>query len=358
MSVLQPSPVQPRGMRQLYSLGLKQPLDMSLSENPLGCSPLVRRALKGQHWDIPDYPAPNGQLLKSALADRFQFTPQNFFVSAGSETIITALPRVLAKPGEKMLVPSLTFPMFRISGELAGLTVEEIPMTRKLGINLSAIVRRITPQTKLVIICNPNNPTGNVLTRQKILRFLEEIPPTVMVVVDEANIEFGGQSVLLDIPVHPNLVVLRTFSKGFGLTSLRVGFAAANESIITKLEEETNIFPVSGMSEALAVVALQDLEFIERTRRFIAQERRQMTSELERLGFLVFPSQGNNIFVRIPEMIAADSFTAALAEAGVSVVSGTNFSGFDERFFRVSMRLSETNTQFIQVLAKIQERLT
>lgn len=344
---------QPRGMKKLYALGTKRAIDLSLSENPLGCSPLVAKRLKSNNFAFNDYPVPNGAKLKKALAERFNCQKENLFVCNGSEAIINAIPKILAKPGDEAIVPALSFPMFALCSELAKLTVQLAPMDKQLGIDLMAIKTLINQKTKLIFICNPNNPTGSVIPKQKLIDFIEKIPSSVLIVIDEANIEFGGESVIELAISKPNLIVLRTFSKGFGLAGLRIGFALGNQNLITKLEEETPVFPISGLSEELTISALQDSSFITKTRAFIDEQRNLIQKELENLEFTVFPSQANNLFVRLPESLPTDAFDKAMEQANISLVSGSSFAGFDDRFFRVSPRLEKINQIFLKTIRKV-----
>lgn len=345
--------IQPRAMKKLYALTEKRPIDVSLSENPLGCSPLVSDALKRLEIDFNDYPSPNGKQLQEKLSEKFLLKKENFFVANGSESIINDLPRVFCKAENEVIVPKLTFPMFAVCSQLANLKVVSVEMTDDLGIDLEEVVSSISDNTKMIFICNPNNPTGAVLPKEQILQFINQVPKNVLVVVDEANIEFGGESVISEIVNQKNLIVLRTLSKGFGLAALRIGFAVANKSIIQKLEEETPIFQISGISEQLACVALDDGEFIQRTRQVTANQRLFLQSKLTELGFVLFPSEANNLFVKIPNSLSEKQFIKKLAEKGISVVLGSNFDGFDDSFFRVSIRDEVTNQKFIQRIEEI-----
>ena len=340
--------IQAKAMKKLYALTTKRAIDLSLSENPLGCSPLVTATLDNLKTSLNDYPLANGQLLKQALADSFKLSPDNFFVANGSEAIINHLSRVFGGFGGQVVLPALTFPLFAISAELVTKKIVRVKMTTNLGIDLTAMAKAVSTQTRLVFLCNPNNPTGALLSRKAILQFLDGLPSSVLLVVDEANIEFAGQSVLAEVKNRDNLIVLRTFSKAFGLASLRVGFAVASSQLIQRLEEATPPFPISGVSEQLAIVALKDQDFLARTQKFVARERLFLEKELKELGFQVFPGQANNLFVKIPEFLTVRQFLDNLQDSDISVVMGSSFEGFSDEFFRISVRDERTNRQFIE----------
>lgn len=345
----------PRGMKQLYALGKKRSIDLSLSENPLGCSPLVLRALKTLTMVTNDYPQPNGGVLKTALAKKFLLNPRNFFVSNGSGNIVVALAHCFAGKNTSVVIPQLTFPMFRISAENTGAQIITVPMRKDLSIDILAMKKAVRTDTRLVFLCNPNNPTGGLISRNDILSMLVDLPTKALLVVDEANIEFGGTSVIKDVKNNSQLVVLRTFSKGFGLANLRVGFATASTNVIQKLEEETDIFPVSGMSEILATISLKDTSFVAKSKQVVREQRLFLVKELQKLGFTIFPSEANNMFVKIPLTVSPGAFKTTLAEFDISVVSGSNFKGFDDRFFRLSVRLPRVNKQFISAMKELVE---
>ncbi len=340
-------------MQSLYALGIKRGNDLSLSENPLGCSPLVAEKLTKNAFAFNSYPIPNGSTLKSSISSKTGCPPENIFISNGSEAIINAIPQILASPGDEAIIPSLTFPMFSICSEFAGLNVQCAPMTKKLEIDLQAIQDLVTTKTKLIFICNPNNPTGSVISKNKLVQFFKTVPTSVVIVIDEANIEFGGESVSNLTSRFSNLMVLRTFSKGFGLANLRIGYAIANQSIITTLREQTPVFPISGLSEALCSVALQDDDFILQTKQFIDEQRKLLTDELKKLGFTVFPSEANNLFVKLPNDLKSDAFLSMLEKADISVVTGSSFAGFDDSFFRVSPRSAKTNAIFLAAVTQL-----
>lgn len=185
------------------------------------------------------------------------------------------------------------------------------------------------------------------------MQFINQVPKNVLVVVDETNIEFGGESVISEIVNQKNLIVLRTFSKGFGLATLRIGFAVADKSIIQRMEEETPLFQTSGISEKLSCVALDDDEFIQRTKQVTAKQRLILQNKLIELGFTLFPSEANNLFIKIPNSLSKKKFVNKLSEKGISVVIGSKFDGFNDSFFRVSIRDRVTNQKFIQKIDEI-----
>ena len=336
--------------RNLYAFGKKLPIDLSLSENPLGCSPKVSMVLKQlTQADFFDYPDPDCNQLKQVIAKRFQIEISSIFVANGSEAIIKLLPQVLLKPGDEVIIPSLTFPMFEIASKMSKGKVILSEMTPNLDIDLKDIKSKITKKTRLIFICNPNSPTGRVIPNKAVLDLIKATKANV--IVDEANIEFGGKTVIKETKNFTNLVILRTFSKGFGLAGFRIGFCVASKDIVQLLQQTSQPFPVATVAEKAALVAFTDTQFIKRTREFMKSERDFLSRELVKRGFEVVKSEANNLLVVVPSSLP--NLVNKLNERGVSVVDGSSFNLNNVRFIRVSPRLRDTNKKFIDVIDQI-----
>ncbi len=270
----------------------------------------------------------------------------------GSEAIIKLLPQAFLKQKDEAIIPEVTFPMFEIAVKMTGNKVVLSKMTDKFDINLTDIKNKLTNKTKLIFLCNPNNPTGKVLEKERTLDLI--CSTNALVVVDEANIEFGGETVINDVKRLDNLIVLRTFSKGFGLAGFRIGFCVANKTIIQKLKQISQPFPVSSVAQKAAIVALKDKDFIKKTRAFMRKERTFLIQELSNRGFKVVESDANNLLVGVNNSFTSSTeFVNKLNEKGVSVVNGTSFKGLGDKFIRVSPGLREVNRQFIKIIDEI-----
>ena len=336
--------------RNLYAFGKKLPIDLSLSENPLGCSSRVSMALKQlTQADCFDYPDPDCNQLKKAIAKRFKIKVGGIFVANGSEAIIKLLPQVLLNPGDEVIIPKLTFPMFDIASKMSDGKVIFSNILADFDIDLDDIKSKLTKNTKLIFLCNPNNPTGRLILKKKIIEFVKSTEATV--VVDEANIEFGGKTVIREVNRLSNLIILRTFSKGFGLAGFRIGFCVSNKEIVQLLEQASQPFPVSTIAEKVALLAFEDTKFIKKTKEFMDGERNFLSRELEKRGFEVIKSQANNLLVKVPS--PSSKFVDKLNKKGVSVVNGSSFNLKRASFIRVSPRLRKINKEFIEVIDKI-----
>lgn len=336
--------------RSLYAFGKKLPIDLSLSENPLGCSPKVEKFIKNLDVEVNNYPDPLLQKIKGKIAKKFNLSASNIFIGNGSESILKLLSEAFVSGS--IIIPKVTFPLFEIASKLAGMKVLLSEMTTDLDIDLKDIEKKITKNTKLIIICNPNNPTGKVIQRRKILSFAKKVKPFVL--VDEANIEFGGESVLSDVKKLDNLIVLRTLSKGYGLAGIRIGFCIANLKFIKELERISQPFPITTISEEIACIALDDDKFIDKTKRFMKKEREFLVARLKERRFKVIKSEANNLLVDVSKFAdTSTDFVEKLNAKGISVVDGTSFKYLCGAFIRVSPRLRQTNLKFIQAVDEI-----
>lgn len=267
--------------RNLYTFSEKLPIDLSLSENPLGCSPSIAVALKQlTQADFFDYPDPDCSLLRRAISKQFQISTESIFVANGSEAIIKLLGQILVKPKDEVIIPKLTFPMFEVVSKMNDGEVILSDMKANFGIDLSDVKSKITPLTKMIVICNPNNPTGRTISKRKIIELAKITKASI--IVDEANIEFGGETIIGETEKFSNLIVLRTFSKGFGLAGFRIGFCVANTKIIQLLGKTSQPFPVSTVAEKAALAAFEDKNFLKKTKDFMKEERGFLTRELKK----------------------------------------------------------------------------
>ncbi|MBI2334880.1 histidinol-phosphate aminotransferase family protein [Candidatus Daviesbacteria bacterium] len=337
---------------KLYAFNKKLTIDLSLSENPLGCSPRVFNVLKRDVKSVVEYPDPASSLLTSKFAKKFKTSKKQVLVGNGSESLIDLLCRVLLNPKDEVVLPQLTFPLFERAILLAKGKPVFAKMKRNFQIDLQTIKNCVNRQTKLIIICNPNNPTGKVIDRNNLTDFVKDVRPPVL--VDEANIEFGGKSVVSAVKNNSNLMVLRTFSKAFGLAGLRIGVLFGPKDLIERFRQFSQPFPLNSFTQKAAISALEDKKFIEKSRLFMDRERMFLTDELRKREFMVFNSEANNILVEVNRIFpSATEFVKLLNKNNVSVINGKSFRGLGDRFIRVSPRTRKTNRQFLRVIDKI-----
>lgn len=318
---------------------LRKEIDLSLSENPLGCSPLVFKALKKMTMrDISQYPDVSSLIKKIAVF--FKIKTENIAMGCGSEQLIKLISQIFLKPGDKVLIPQGSFPLF---------TKECLSRNVKIELAEPEKFLRSSGKIKLIFLCNPNNPTGEKLEIQVITKILKCFPTTIFV-IDEANGEFMDNSMISTSVKSSNLIILKTFSKVFGLAGLRVGFAVGSNKIISKLNSNQQPFPVSSISVKLAEIALNDPVFIRKTIDFIRNERSFLIKELIKRKLNPSVSITNNIYIKTPR---AKLLIKQLSKKGVSVIPGNSFPGIRDAGFRLSIKDRKTNIFFLKKLDEI-----
>jgi histidinol-phosphate aminotransferase len=277
-------------------------IKLASNENPLGPSPLalaaIEKALKQAHL-CPDG---NGFYLKQKLADKLGLEPANLILGNGSNDIIEFVAHALLDTSSEVVVSQYCFAVYPIVTHLFGARLVSVP-AKKYGHDLPAMLRAITPQTKILFVANPNNPTGTHAEREDIVRLINETPPHVLLVMDEAYIEFLNDPVNL-LPLvrrgdFPNLILMRTFSKIYGLAGLRIGYGIGHPDFIAALEKIRQPFNTNALAQAAALAALEDREHFERTRTNNRIGLRFYESSFQQLGIECVPSVTNFILAKV-----------------------------------------------------------
>ena len=284
-------------------------IKLNTNENPYGPSPRVLAALQAEIGDgLRLYPDPNADRLKAAVAAYYSVTPGQVFVGNGSDEVLAHVFLALLKHERPILFPDITYSFYPVYCELYGVEYATVPLTEDFTIRVADYQRA----NGGIIFPNPNAPTGRALPLSAIEQMLICNPDSV-VVVDEAYVDFGGESAVALVDRHPNLLVVQTLSKSRSLAGLRVGFAVGHPELIEALERVKNSFnsyPLDRLAITGAVAALEDRAHFETTRQAVIHSREWLTRELERLGFEVLPSAANFIFCRHPDRDAAELATA------------------------------------------------
>jgi len=249
--------------------------------------------------DINRYPDPYSVDLRKALSEYLDTEKKNVFVGNGSDEVIDLLIRIFVNPNEAIAVMEPTYGMYRVAAETAGVEVVSYSLDKKFQIDLASLWKNLNSNIKIIFLCSPNNPTGNLMRIESIREICTRF--SGIVVVDEAYVEFASApSLIKEIRDLKNLIVIRTLSKAWGLAGLRVGYAVANEEIIEYLDKVKPPYNINRVSSALATRALQNKNAMIRMRKTALEERTKLAQELEALGFIVFPSEGNFLLVKYP----------------------------------------------------------
>jgi histidinol-phosphate aminotransferase len=299
-------------------------IELGSNENSHGPSPAARQAVLDELSTLYRYPDPLGGDLKRALARHHGIEPQQILLGNGSHELLMQFAQVFAGPDTDVVASRYGFAVYAIAAQAAGATLrlaEALPRTAPMprGHDPAALEAAVTPATRLLFFANPNNPTGTWFPTARLEQLLRTVPDHVLVVVDEAYLEYADAPELVSalglLPRFPNLIVTRTFSKAYGLAGLRIGYAVADPGLIEVMERVRESFNVNGPGLAAAVAALHDTAHLAWVRERNAEERAWLAAQLARRGHFVHPSQTNFLLVEFGAGTAA--VEAALLARGV-----------------------------------------
>ena len=328
--------------------GIKGAIKLASNENPLGPSKKALAVLKKGSTGIHRYPEGSGRRLREAIAQKHKLKPEQVILGNGSDEIMDLAAKTFLEPGDEAILGDQTFAIYHISVTAHhGISVRA-PL-RDGRFDLEAMARRLTPLTRLVFICNPNNPTGTMITRRELDRLMNHLPPNVLVVMDEAYAEYA------DDPEFPNTVedvkrgapvlVLRTFSKMYGLAGLRIGYGLSTPEAIEAMNRVRLPFNTNSLAQSAALAALSDETHVARSLRVNREGRRYLSESFKTLDLKFLPSQANFIYVDT----GRDGGTVyeKLLQKGVIVrhIQGS--------WLRVSIGLPAENRRFIKALEEV-----
>ncbi len=344
-----PHPALLESIREYFSCAHNDGVILSGNENPLGPSPLAAAALHRAINELHRYPDKEAVLLRDKIAGRMGVTPEQVFVGNGSCELIDHITRACLTPGDDVLIPMPSFPVYRSATRMAGGNVIPVPMPNN-AYEAKQFLERVTPRTKLVVVGTPNNPTGNILDKHELEQLVEELPEQTWLLIDEAYRDFVGNEELADamswIARGKNVIVVRSFSKAHGLAGLRIGYGAAPAWITRAIDRLRQHYNTNSLAQLAAVAAMDDTEHLARTVANNATERERMQREFDTMGVSYLPSRANFILVQ-----AASDTVARLAGAGIQVKDMERFGAPDH--FRVSIGLPEENNRFLATFASL-----
>ncbi|MDH0287863.1 histidinol-phosphate transaminase [Pseudomonas sp. GD04087] len=319
---------------------------LNTNENPYGPSPKVVAAIQAELNDtLRLYPDPNADRLKQTIAEYHGVKTSQVFVGNGSDEVLAHAFHALFQHGKPLLFPDVTYSFYPVYCGLYGIDFEALPLDEQFQIRVEDYAR----PNGGIIFPNPNAPTGCLLPLEAIERLLQANPDSV-VLVDEAYVDFGGETAIALVNRYPNLLVAQTLSKSRSLAGLRVGFAVGHEDLIEALERVKNSFnsyPLDRLALAGAVASFEDQAYFEQTCNAVIHSREKLVAELETLGFEVLPSAANFIFARHPQRDGAE-LAAALREEGV-IVRHFKQQRINQ-FLRISIGTEEQNQALLDAL--------
>lgn len=335
-------------------LGLKNVIKLASNENPLGPSPKAVAAIKKNLSKINRYPDSSGFYLKNKLAKNLFVEPDNIVLGNGSDEIISIIIKTFVEDDESIITADTTFLEYAIISRVENREIIEVPL-RDFKYDLEGIKKKINNKTKLIFIANPNNPTGTYINKRELSGFIADLPENVLLVLDEAYDTF------IDVDDFPRglelrgregfskIIVMKTFSKAYGLAGLRIGYAIAVPELVSAMERVRQPFNVNLPAQAAAEACLDDKEFLNRTQKTVFEGKEYLYRELKKLKITYVPSTAN--FILLDVEMAGEVFFKQMLGNGV-IVRDMRQYGLNN-FIRVTIGTRKENERFIRVLKKV-----
>ncbi len=334
--------------------GIDRSIKLASNENPLGPSPMAVAAIHQALANLHRYPDAGAYDLTHSLAEKYHIDPGNIVLGNGSDDIIALLATVLLNPNDEVILPQPSFLFYEISVRSSGALPIWVPL-KSFKTDLAGMIRKISPKTRMIFLNVPHNPTGTIISRTDFEDFIAEIPPQIVIVLDEAYIEFVTDLNCTNsfdyLDIDNTIVGMRTFSKVFGLAGLRVGYGVMPLALAELLHRVRQPFNVNTLAQVSARAALNDDEFLKRTVNLVHDELEFIYAALDRLAMTYIRSQANFLMIEIDNGQSADEISEKMMMQGVIVRSMTTY-GYPQHI-RVTIGRREENLRFLEVLEKV-----
>ncbi|MBW2408541.1 MAG: histidinol-phosphate transaminase [Deltaproteobacteria bacterium] len=334
--------------------GIGNSIKLASNENPLGPSPMAVKAIQNALENLHRYPDASGYELIQAVAEKNNINPEHIVLGNGSDDIIALLASVLLGSDDEAILPQPSFLFYEISILSSGALPVWVPL-KSFKTDLKGMLQKINSRTRIIFLNVPHNPTGTIISRQDFEDFIAEVPSNVVVVLDEAYIEFVSAADCVNsfdfLETDKTIVGMRTFSKAFGLAGLRVGYGVMPVTLAELLHRVRQPFNVNALAQAAAAAALRDIEFLQKTVDLVHTEREFIYGALDRLKLPYIRSQANFFMVQVGKGRSADEIFEKLLKQGVIVRSMTSY-GYSG-YIRVTIGKHEENIRFLEALEKV-----
>jgi histidinol-phosphate aminotransferase len=331
---------------------------LASNENRLGCSPNVKEAVLNVLNVVQDYPDPLAGKLREQIAGRNGVKPENVMVAAGSESIISILCRTFFLDREHAITANATFVGFFVQAAIKGIKLKKIPLTSDYRFDVNSIVDAVNSETKMIYIANPNNPTGAYINKEEYNFLINNIPGDVLLINDEAYFEYACS--FDDYPnsldhFNSNVIVLRTFSKAYGLAGLRIGYAIADEALIREMLKTKLTFEPSVTAQAAAIAAFNDTEFLDKSIEMVNSGRVRLYKLFRQFGVKYSESIANSVMMIFGSEKLAAEFNQRMLENGVILRRVDSFG--IPKAIRVTVGTAEDIIHFESVFREIMEKM-
>jgi len=330
----------------------RKAIRLDLSESPYSPSPKVIKAISEAAPTINRYPEILGGCLRNALVDYTGAREEQIIIGNGSDDLIELIIKVFVNSQEQILLPIPTFSWYGFSAKAQNKEVIFVNRTEDFSLDVNALVQRLTPKVKVIFIANPNNPTANLIPRSSIVELIERVD--CLIVVDECYFEISQETVVDLIDTYSNLIVLRSFSKGFALAGLRLGYAIANEVIIDYLYRVAQFFHVNRLAQVAGIAALNDLVYLRSQIQHLERERTRLIESFSKLGFTAYASATNFLFIGSePLGIPSSDLVNLLRNQNIYVKDCGSLPELNGFHFRASISNYTDNQVLLNAINKI-----
>ena len=327
---------------------------LASNENRLGCSPKVEPAVLEAMSEIQDYPDPIARKLRKAIAQKNKVKETEVILASGSESLLSMLCRTFFLNKQNAITAEATFVGFFVQAGVRGIHLKKIPMTSDYRFDVKAIVNAIDDNTKMIYLANPNNPTGTYINKKEYEWLMEQVPKDILVVADEAYYEFAEE--VEDYPKaldyrHENVIVLRTFSKAYGLAGFRVGYGIAREEIINNLLKTKLTFEPTTLGQAAALAAYRDVDFLQKSIQVVNEGKKRLYKFFDEHNVDYKRSISNSVMMILPSEKEAIDFTQKMLQRGV-ILRRINAFGLPN-CIRITIGLNEEMDHFEESFKKV-----
>jgi len=333
-------------------LGLNEVVKLASNETSIGPSPLAIEAVKNEIENINLYPESSSRLLREKLAHKLKVAKEMIIVGNGEDDIIDLIGMAFINEADEVITGEITFPAYETAVKIMGGKLISVKL-KNFRFDLEEIIQRINEKTKIIFLCNPNNPTGTIVTREEVTSFIEKVPRDVIIVFDEAYYDYvedeNYPNSLSYVLEEKNVIVLRTFSKIAGLAGIRVGYGISTPELIGYLNRVVNPFTTNRLAQVAALASLDDEEHRKKVLRSNQEGKKYLYRELKEIDLFYLPTEANFIFIDLKE--DSEVIFEKLLKKGVIIRPGKTWGC--PNFIRVTIGTAYENEKFIQALKEI-----
>ncbi len=330
-------------------LGIKEAIKLASNENPLGPSPKALTAIKEHMGNINRYPEGGAYYLRKALSEKIGIKEECFIFGNGSNELLDIAVRTFMTPEDEAVMAWPSFIVYPLAVQIIGAKSIKVPLTSDLRHDLSEMAKAITDKTKIIFIANPNNPTGTINYADEFEAFMKDVPEDVLVIVDEAYYEYVRDPRYPDTLEYlkdgRNILILRTFSKAYGLAGLRIGYGMTKPEIVTEMNKVREPFNTNSLAQVAALTALEDEEHLRKCIEINEEGKKYLYSEFEKLGLQYVPTETNFIFVKLSGITSQELYGRLLKQ-------GVIIRPIGEDSVRITIGLPEENRKLIEALKR------